>query len=334
MAAENVREPDFYRRVTGTDYPREYGERVSARRRGTKFEANLHQNDAALLRKALAPLYGYDAEAMRVRNFEDELPGARDSVRAGRLSRTRRVLAELAAGKEVPDLLIQPQFALPIVGIPKPLFITPDFLVLDRAVGIYVPGDEKSFIVREGVADSADLHLSRRQVAAQVLALRSEAARVGLSDRVRDRGAFVLATPFGLAPAPAFEDTLAGEVVAIERAIRAIRSVLGRLQELRRPLGTIALENLIDDLQPNFQDACVGTCVMTDVCRSRCGNTVALLGDRAADLVGADFEVERIVALAAGVPPADARENEVAQTLRDATLVLGLDPEQLRRLIA
>src|SRR2546430_15375861 len=87
MVVESVREPEFYRRVTGTDYPREYGERVSARRRGTKFEANLHQNDAALLRKALAPLYGYDPEDIRVRNFEDELPGARNSVAP--LSRTR-----------------------------------------------------------------------------------------------------------------------------------------------------------------------------------------------------------------------------------------------------
>jgi hypothetical protein len=334
MAVESVREPDFYRRVTGSDYPREYGERVSARRRGTKFEANLHQNDAALLRKALAPLYGYDPEAMRVRNFEDELPGARDSVRAGRLSRTRKVLADLAGGKDVPELLIQPQLALPIVGINKPLFITPDFLVLDRAVAIYVPGDEKSFIVREGVADSADLHLSRRQVAAQVLALRSEARRAGLADRVRDRGAFVLATPFGLAPAPGFEDPLAGEVVAIERAIRTLRSVVERLGDLRRPVGTIALENLIDDLQPNYQQACVGSCVMADVCRARCGNTAALLGDRAADLVGDGVGVERIVALAAGALPADAREAEVAGTLRDATSVLGLDPEDLRRLIA
>src|SRR3989442_6837326 len=113
MVVENVREPEFYRRVTGTDYPREYGERVSARRRGTKFEANLHHNDAALLRKALAPLYCYDAEDIRVRNFEDELPGARNSV--ARLSRTRRVLSDLAAGRDVPHLLIQPQLALPVL---------------------------------------------------------------------------------------------------------------------------------------------------------------------------------------------------------------------------
>src|SRR2546430_1869075 len=114
MVVEGVREPEFYRRVTGTDYPREYGERVSARRRGSKFEANLHQNDAALLRKSLAALYGYESDAMQVRNFEDELPGIRNSVRAARLSRTRRVLADLATGKDVPHVLIQPQLTLPM----------------------------------------------------------------------------------------------------------------------------------------------------------------------------------------------------------------------------
>jgi hypothetical protein len=332
MAVENVREPEFYRRVTGLDYPREYGERLSARRRGTKFEANLHQNDAALLRKALAPLYGYDAEDIRVRNFEDELPGARNSI--ARLSRMRRVLADLADGRNVPHLLIQPQLALPVLTNRKVTLIGPDFMILDLSAGIYVPGDEKSFIVRDGVADSADLRLSRRQVAAQVLALRSEARRVGLSERVRDRGAFVLATPFGLAPAPAFEDSLAGEVVAIQRAIVVLQSAGERLSELRRPLGLVALENLFDELRPNYQESCAGTCVMADLCRSRCASQAITLGDRAADVVGADFDADRVVALAAGAAPANVREAEVAETLRDATEVLGIDPVELRRLIA
>jgi hypothetical protein len=334
MAVENVREPDFFQRVTGTEYPREYGERVSARRRGAKFEANLHQNDAALLRKALAPMYGHDPETMVVRNFEDELPGARNTVRAMRLSRTRRVLADLAAGRAVPHLLIQPQLTLPILEGGRPAFVSPDFLVFDPRLEIYVPGDEKSFIVREGVADSADLHLSRRQVAAQALALRWEARRVGLLERVRDRGAFVLATPFGLAPAPAFEDSLAGEVVAIEGAMRTLRSVAERLRDLRLPVGAASLEDLIEDLRPNYQDSCIGSCVFADVCRRRCADQAISLGDRAADLVGDDFRTVRVVALAAGAAPASPREAELAATFRDASLVLGLEPEELARLIA
>ena len=334
MAVESVREPEFYRRVTGSEYPREYGERVSARRRGTKFEANLHQNDAALLRKALAPLFCYDPEGMRVRNFEDELPGARASVRAARLSRTRRLLADLAAGRDVPHLLIQPQLALSVLDN-RSIFISPDFMVLDPRVQVYVPGDEKSFIVREGVADSADLYLSRRQVAAQVLALRSEGSRFGLQDRITDRGLFVLATPFGLTPGEAFEDPLAGEVVAIEKAMRAFRSVDQRLRDLRH-LTQVSLENLVDDLGFNYEQSCVGRCVMADFCKNRCAGTAVSLGDAATDLVGADFPVDRIVALAAGARPANAREAELARSLRDATQVLRdlLDTDALRRMTA
>src|SRR5262245_43199212 len=113
MAVEREKEPAFYESVTGEAYPGEYGERHSARRRGSKFEGNLHQNDAALLKKAVAPAFGLDPATMVVRNFADELPGARDAIRAKRLTRMRRILADLAAGKEVPHLVIQPQFALP-----------------------------------------------------------------------------------------------------------------------------------------------------------------------------------------------------------------------------
>jgi hypothetical protein len=73
---------------------------------------------------------------------------------------------------------------------------------------------------------------------------------------------------------------------------------------------------------------------MADLCRSRCAAQAISLGDRAADVVGGDFDARRVVELAAGVPPANAREAEVAETLRDATAVLGLDPAELRRLIA
>src|SRR5207245_3883310 len=74
MVADRVREPEFYRRVTGQNFPGEYGERASARRRGTKFEENLHTNDAALLRRALAPLFGLDPDSAVIRTFGREAP--------------------------------------------------------------------------------------------------------------------------------------------------------------------------------------------------------------------------------------------------------------------
>src|SRR5207249_7862172 len=128
---EHEKEPDFYRRVTGEEYPGEYGERFSARRRGSKFEAYLHENDAAPLRTAVGPLYGLDPMTMVVRNFANEVPGPPSTMRAIRLKRMRLILKDLVAGSEVPHLLIQPQLALP-TGTPGEFeYVSPDFMVLD-----------------------------------------------------------------------------------------------------------------------------------------------------------------------------------------------------------
>jgi hypothetical protein len=55
MVAERVKEPEFYRRLTGQDYPGEYGERVSARRRGTQFESHLHRDKPHFFGKRWRP---------------------------------------------------------------------------------------------------------------------------------------------------------------------------------------------------------------------------------------------------------------------------------------
>lgn len=325
MVVERVREPDFYRRMTGTKYPGEYGERQSARRRGSKFENNLHMNDAALLRQALAPVYGFDPEEMRVRNFEDELPGAREGIRAARLARTRRVLRDLAEGREVPHLLIQPQLRLPIgPGAEDFFYVGPDFMVLDPAAGIYVPGEEKSFIVRAGEADPGDLELTRRQAATQILALRFEADLIALADRVLPRAVFVMATPYGLRPAPAVEEALRAEVREVGRAINAICSVRKRLGALRAQRGDTALENLAEELQTDYQEACVGACVLAGVCKEQFRERARSLGDAAAEVFGADMDLDRLLALANGGEPRGARERELAEQLQDAADVLDL----------
>src|SRR5947207_1726195 len=87
MAVERVREPDFYRAVLGRDYPREYGERVAARRRGHKFETRLHENNAAELRRVVGEHLGRDPEALVVRDFAQEVPGPPTTMRGHRLAR-------------------------------------------------------------------------------------------------------------------------------------------------------------------------------------------------------------------------------------------------------
>lgn len=334
MVAEGVSELEFYRRVTGRDYPREYGERVAARRRGAKFEANLFQNDAALLRKALGPMYGLDPDTMVVRNFAEEVPGARFGIRALRLQRTRNILKDTVAGRDVPHLLIQPQLVLPIGPGPRDVeHVSPDIMVFDPRVQIYRPGEVKSFIVRDGVADKADLDGTRRQAAGQVLALKAEAARVGLADRVNDNAVFVFATPYGLAPAAPFEETLQGPMREIREAAAALLAVRHRLAELRR-VNDAPLHMLVDELEPNFQDSCVGTCVMVDFCRGRSGSETRILGDQVSRLLGRDLGLDRVVALMRGASPATPRESEVLALLNDAVGILPRLRQELQRRIA
>jgi len=327
MVVERVREPEFYRRLTGTDYPGEYGERVSARRRGAKFESNLHQNDAALLREALAPLFGYDPDQMHVRDFEIEVPGVRDSIRAVRLARTQRVFRDLAEGRDAPHVLIQPQLRLPIGGKPEKYFyVSPDFMVLDPVRRTYLPGEEKSFIVRDGEADAADLVITRRQAASQILALDIALQKAGIElESMDSRAGFVLATPYGLKPGAAFLENLDAEIHAIRRSIRAYARVEMHLAALREHAGDTRLENLADDLGKHYQETCVGTCVLAGLCRDAQRHTATRIGDAAAEVLGADYELDRIVELAAGAMPTSERERELAERLADAAEIAGLE---------
>lgn len=321
MVVEGVREPDFYRQVTGEEFPGEYGERQSARRRGAKFEANLHMNDAALLRKALGPVYGWNPDEMVVRNFAEELPGARDGVRAHRLSRMRQILRDLAAGRPVPHLIIQPQFHLR-AGRERAqfMYVSPDFIVRDRRSGMYLPGEEKSFIVRDGVAEPRDLDRTRRQAAAQIIGLREEARRVGLADLVRNRAVFVFATPYGLSPAAPVEEMLDAPVREIGNAIVILEEATRR-HAARRAVAGERLAMMVDEIPINFQDSCFGSCILASKCKERFARTTRELGDRAVEAF-AGVPLERIVELIGGAAPMTVIEQELVPRLREAQRVL------------
>lgn len=334
MAVERVREPDFYRAVTGETYPKEYGERVAARRRGSKFEDRLHENNAAELRRVLGERFGYDPDTMVVRNFAEEIPGPPTTMRAARLTRTRRVLEDLVAGREVPHILIQPQLALP-TGSPGSFeYVSPDFAVLDPSTGFYKPGEEKSFIVRENVAEPADLDLTRRQAAAQILALRAEARLVGREDAVANSAIFVMATPFGLSAAPAVEEDLDAAILEVQRAVQVFDEARRRLEELRAGAGRVALPLLVDDLTIAPREGCHQSCVMAKYCFERAEGSPATLGDRAQRVLGG-MELDRARSLLAGsTAPADDQEQALVVALRDAASVIGLNDDDLARRLA
>jgi hypothetical protein len=317
MVVERAREDKMYELLAGEKYPAEYGERVAARRRGAKFESNLTANNAALLRKALAPRFGYDPEAMEVRNFGDETSG-----HLQRLARMRRVMQDLRDGKHVPELLIQPQLRLPVgPGLADFEHITPDFAVLDPARVMYVVGEMKSFIVRLGVVDAADLDITRRQAAAEVLALEAEAARVGLADRVGPQVVSVYASPYGLSPASPQIDTLEGEIREVRTAVERMRATRAEIQRMRGGDSTPLVE-LMAELPNNFRDSCLGSCALARLCEAGHAGTVRVLGDAAANLLGGEFPIARVVALARGASAQDDNEARLRDALRDAAEAL------------
>lgn len=325
MVAERCKETELYRRMTGREYPREYGERVSARRRGHKFEANLYQNDAALLKKAVGPRYGHKPVEMWVRNMLEELPGSKEEHLALRASRMGQVLRDLSKGNLVPDLVIQPALVLPI-GPNRfdDRLISPDFLVLDRISRMYVPGELKSFIVRDVGPDPEDLAPTRLQAAAQILALRAAVSRYDMDSLVSDRAVFVFATPYGLMPTDGIEEWLRAEVAQVQQAIAILAQTKLRLTALRRVDGT-RFPNLFHELRPNYRESCLSRCALADVCREHHVGHPAELGDAAVDQFGPALDLDRLTELATGAVPCTPEEAQIAAALRDAATALGID---------
>jgi hypothetical protein len=323
MVVDRVDELQFYAQYTGSEYQGEYGERLSARRRGSKFERVGYENNAAELRRILAPRFGYDPDEMYVRNLAEEVPGPPSTMRAARLTRMAKMAGDLAKGRTVPGLLIQPQLRVPVrpdAGYSE--FIAPDFMVLDPVAGMWLPGEMKSFIEREGVADRADLDLTRRQAAVQYFGLRALAERFEIADRVTQRAIFVFATPYGLKLGPPHEERIDAECREVARAIEILAAAHAKLAALREVEET-SLTNLIDEFPTDFQENCQGTCILAGPCAQEAARTARELGDDARELVGAGMDLNHLLGLARGqIAPADQAEQELTVSLADAISVL------------
>jgi hypothetical protein len=317
-------EPVFYRRVTGEEYDREFGERISARRRGSKFEHNLHQNDGAQLRQALAAFIGVASDRIFVRNLEDEVPGVREAVRIARYQRTRDIIADAVVGRLHAQLVIHPELMLPVPGTNAGyVWVEPDFMVWDGSRQIFVPGDEKSFVVQENDVDPGDLERTRLQIGAQIIGLRDAYARHGLGDRIANRGLLIFATPYGLRPHEPRLEQLDGAVHAVEQAIEAIKRHGAKIDRLRAKDGA-AMHVLVSELEPHFQEKCMSTCLLARRCRQRYAGRALDLGDAAADLLGAETDLVRLADLMAGAAPRDPSEATTARELQRIAGLLGL----------
>lgn len=314
MVLETGSEKRFYERVVGEPYDREFGERQSSKRRGSQFERNAYAGDARLLREAFAPFLEISADDVIVRNLIDEYPGTKDDARIARLKTTRTIIKNANDGNRSPHIVIQPQLVLPTNPGPKPyFFIAPDVLVLSPAERVYLPGDLKSFVVRENEVAPGDLARTRRQLGAQVLALRHEYHRLDERIIVPAKGLLVFSKPNGLAPhRPRIED-VAGAVEAVRIGVTAFLQHRMRIETLRAGADPYTV---VGDLNPHFKDDCMNTCVMAQYCRQRVAGRTSDLGDVAAKVLG-DMELDRAIGLMTGaVLPANEREEVVAEHLQ------------------
>lgn len=319
MIRSGLSEPRFYEALTGNPYPREYGERDSARRRGAKFERNAYRNGAAALRAVLSEFVGVPENDIWVRNLEDEEPGGRDVNRIRRWGRTTRILEDHLAGRRVPEILIQPQLRITVSGLGKRpgLFIAPDVMFLDGRCRRYRPLDFKSFVVRGNLVSPTDLERSRLQVAIQSIAFHETLELLGDPRPAEHVGGFVFATPFGLAPHRPQIELLDGSVDRVVKAIDWLARHGITIDAARARDGAPDEIHLLDEVPNHYQERCIASCALADVCRARYETTAQALGDAAAEILGRDADLDRMAALLLGATPADDRERNLAALLRE-----------------
>jgi hypothetical protein len=330
----NVSEPKLYEQITLQTFTGEYGARASQHRRGMMFEQWAFKNEAAELRRSLAPLLALPAEEVWCRNFDDELYGSQfdrlgGGIQAQRLHRTRNVLRDLAAGKDVPEVLIHAQLSLDIQDV-KTIYPIPDLLVLNRSAGVYLPGELKSFMLRDDVGDPGDLDTTRRQLGVYDLALEQELSRIGIGNRITRKAVLQFGTPFGFKLAPPKIETIEPAVHQIRRAIDAMARVHTRLIDLGNADGKPTLD-IWYQLQRNFREACYSACILAPSCAAENVHRARHLGDRAAALLGPDTDIDRVIAMLHGSPPVTREDSERLAVLREAAVALGLTSQTARR---
>jgi hypothetical protein len=318
MVLESGSEKAFFKNVVGEDYDREFGERQSSRRRGAQFEQNAFAGDARLLRDAFAGHLRKNANDVVVRNLHDDHPGDKDDARIARLQIMRAILTDACRGLAVPDIILQPQLLLPTTPGQRPyFFVAPDLLVWSREHGVYLPGDLKSFVVRENEVAPGDLARVRLQLGAQVLALRHEYHRLDQARVVPAKGILIFSKPNGLIPhVPRIED-VAGGVDAVRIGIAAFLRHRQRILQLSAGADP---HTVVPELHANFQDSCLNTCVMAQWCKQRIAGMAADLGDAAGEALG-NIELQRAIDLMSGAAqPGNDHERLIAQHLQALAL--------------
>jgi hypothetical protein len=133
----------------------------------------------------------------------------------------------------------------------------------------------------------------------------------------------IFATAFGLKPHTNKREALEGAVALVQRALEFMRLTALKLEAMREPEQP-PIHVLAPEVAINFQERCVSACVLAQYCRGRRPDTVRELGDAAARMLGADTDIDRLVALMNGAAPASESERAVSEMFRSGLVHLGI----------
>jgi len=187
---------------------------------GTRFETRLYEHGGARL-LALYRQHGRLA-----------LPESKVTLPADQASTLRLLDQKLAGHPDAPNLIIQPQLSVPLLGIDHT--IKPDVLVASDAEAFYRPVEVKSYADRAGKTAQADLRSACRQNAVAVVGLRTAVTRLGVSHSealVPADGDLVLKSPGSSLPTLR-PMVLVGELWSLENVLRAAPGALANLEGL------------------------------------------------------------------------------------------------------
>jgi hypothetical protein len=244
--------------------------------------------------------------------------GKRAPNRAGMekvATRTDGFIADLLAGKSVPDILVHP--VLRIALGPDIQFIEPDALIRYSDADGYEPMELKSYPYRFGKTDGEDLRQARRQGAVYVYALRRRVEALGGNPvGTAAQVTLVFTRPDSLFPAPIYHESVRGEMRDAENAIALLEDAKAELKLLIPPGSDV--RTLLPTLDIHYMEKCLSFCSLAKRCRESCSEEgkVSVLGENTARILAPAGTIERAVELLEGSPPKDDGEAALAQRLR------------------
>lgn len=218
---------------------------------GSRFEADLFTDGATRLVELYRRAGILGAGAVTVEMIPDEAEPAE--------RRTREILEDLAAGRTVPDIVVQARLGLRVGEAIQG--VRPDVMVRPTDAGMYRIGELKSYLDREGRTDGRLIASACRQGAVGLLAL-CETAGVALPE---DPSFELVLRRDAAERARIHTMGIDAELHAITRAIAQVPDLLDAAE---RVAGESSLldRRVLEAIPHRYRSSCHGSCAFAQEC--------------------------------------------------------------------